>query len=283
MLGLQPSIEFTLTCTCICTDKQHDIEYANKEYNLHAMKLCIPVCVSFNSKIPEEFKHDPYVLVGCGGFKSDEMQFTDDSGVNVSHWNQYINEMSMIYWMSKNYEHIGNPDYVGVAHYRRALNYEDWMLQQNAIVCHADAGIESIYQSYCRYHVKTDIDRCIKLLFENFLNIRRSFVIFFNQTITFGRNLFIMPKIKFLQYSEFICKCIDLFTHDEQLTSTLSQRDQYQKRSLGFLLERMTSFWLFNEMTTQSSQLIMSNIRVFDIESPYQRENTNSILNSSLK
>jgi len=49
----------------------------------------------------------------------EEMRCRDDDGVNVSELNRSINEMSVVYWAWKNYTALGNPDRIGLAHYRR--------------------------------------------------------------------------------------------------------------------------------------------------------------------
>ena len=43
----------------------------------------------------------------------------DDSGENISCKNRYYSELSAIYWAWKNYDKLGNPDYIGLMHYRR--------------------------------------------------------------------------------------------------------------------------------------------------------------------
>ena len=48
-----------------------------------------------------------------------ELQYRDDSGTNVSVMNRSLNEMSVVYWAWKNYEALGDPDFFGLAHYRR--------------------------------------------------------------------------------------------------------------------------------------------------------------------
>ena len=85
------------------------------------------------------------MLIGCGGFNSSEMNFTDDIDNSMSQYNQYINDYSMTYWISKNYQKIKNPEYIGFAQYRRTLMHEDWMLQPNAIVCTVENGSSSLY------------------------------------------------------------------------------------------------------------------------------------------
>lgn len=48
----------------------------------------------------------------------------DNTGDNISAKNHQFNELTAIYWAWKNYEKIGNPDYVGLMHYRRHLCFD---------------------------------------------------------------------------------------------------------------------------------------------------------------
>ena len=43
----------------------------------------------------------------------------DDTGNNISKKNGSYNEMTCLYWAWKNYDKLGNPDYIGLMHYRR--------------------------------------------------------------------------------------------------------------------------------------------------------------------
>lgn len=54
-----------------------------------------------------------------------QMAFRDDDGENVSDRNRVINEMSVVYWMWKNLVRMGDPDYVGLAHYRRFFIFDE--------------------------------------------------------------------------------------------------------------------------------------------------------------
>ena len=236
------------------------------------MKLCIPVCVSFQTGVPIELTQPPYALVGAGGFKQDGIQFFDNDGINISSYNLYLNEMSVVYWMAKNYAKLSNPDYIGLAHYRRRLVHEDYMLQPNAIVCHAENYKIPLYKHYCIYHVKADLDFTVNMVQKNFSKqMFKSFIDFLNQTYSFERNLYIMPKDKFFEYSDFICKCIDIFIKDLFQNSDIAYRDKYQRRAMGFLCERLTSFWIYDQMAQGKSTLILTQEQTFDLESPYQR------------
>jgi len=129
------------------------------------MTLKIPICYSFETEIIDEFKKDIYVPIGCGGYNSSKMMFTDDIGIdNISKYNQYLNEMSMIYWLSKNYELLGNPDFIGIAQYRRYLDFKIDDLNDNNILCTFSKNkYFTIYQSYCLYHIKHDFDLFLSL------------------------------------------------------------------------------------------------------------------------
>ena len=43
----------------------------------------------------------------------------DDTGDNISNKNMSFNELTAVYWAWKNYDKLGNPDYIGLCHYRR--------------------------------------------------------------------------------------------------------------------------------------------------------------------
>ena len=48
----------------------------------------------------------------------------DDTGDNISDKNLTYNEFTAVYWAWKNYDKIGNPDYIGLNHYRRFFIFE---------------------------------------------------------------------------------------------------------------------------------------------------------------
>lgn len=56
----------------------------------------------------------------------DSLPFGDDTGENISSRNPEWNEMTVIYWVFKNYEKIGSPEYIGFEHYRRHFIFDKW-------------------------------------------------------------------------------------------------------------------------------------------------------------
>lgn len=53
-----------------------------------------------------------------------ENMIGDDLGDNISYLNRYFNELTGIYWAWKNYDKLGNPDYIGFTHYRRQFIFK---------------------------------------------------------------------------------------------------------------------------------------------------------------
>lgn len=47
----------------------------------------------------------------------------DNTGENISNKNPNYCELTAQYWAWKNYDKLGNPDYIGFMHYRRHLNF----------------------------------------------------------------------------------------------------------------------------------------------------------------
>lgn len=54
-----------------------------------------------------------------------ENMIGDDTGDNISHLNRYFCELTGIYWAWKNYDKLGNPDYIGFMHYRRQFLFKE--------------------------------------------------------------------------------------------------------------------------------------------------------------
>lgn len=49
----------------------------------------------------------------------------DNEGENISVKNRYYSECTALYWAWKNYDKLGNPDYIGLMHYRRHFIFND--------------------------------------------------------------------------------------------------------------------------------------------------------------
>lgn len=99
----------------------------------------VKILVCYHKK-DELFKNDILVPIHCGrkiAFEnSKDGKITkeeynwllkntigDDTGENISELNREVNEWSAIYWAWKNYDKLQNPEYIGLCHYRRLLDF----------------------------------------------------------------------------------------------------------------------------------------------------------------
>ncbi len=99
------------------------------------MNKSIKILVAYHNKA-QLFKNDIVVPIHAGravakvkskdGTISDQdfkwlmdNMIGDDTGENISELNRDLNEWTVLYWAWKNYDKLGNPDYIGLCHYRR--------------------------------------------------------------------------------------------------------------------------------------------------------------------
>ncbi len=191
----------------------------------------------------------------------------DDTGDNISYLNRTLNEMTAIYWAWKNYDKLGNPDYIGLNHYRRyfEINYGkidkilskyDFIKQKHSI------SKQSFYDIWINFEDRNKdfIDNAIKICkdvdptegteIEKFLkgNIHRGFC-----------NMFIMKKEDFFKYCEFLFPIV----------LKLPQEVSFGRQA-GYFAELLTSYYLYKMSKTKKAYNT-------SIISYYEESNTNFI------
>ena len=170
----------------------------------------------------------------------------DNTGDNVSFKNSYINEMTAIYWAWKHYEEIGNPDFIGVNHYRRyfKINHSNILkyLKKYDFISlsrpNFPEGFVKQWEFCCKVSNFNISD--MEVLLEVYK--KRNFEDYeqFNQYMhgfNDGNmmNLFVMSKQDFFRYCEWIFPLIwDL---EEHLSTS--------NRVIGMLAERLTAYYLW--------------------------------------
>ena len=75
----------------------------------------------------------------------------DDTGDNISHLNRFFNEMTAIYWAWKNYDKLGNPDYIGLMHYRRVFSLEPEVYQTQENINKVIDNKDFICQTFSKF------------------------------------------------------------------------------------------------------------------------------------
>ncbi|EBF5853432.1 DUF4422 domain-containing protein, partial [Campylobacter jejuni] len=92
-----------------------------------------------------------------------ENMMGDDTGDNISYLNRYLNELTGIYWAWKNYDKLGNPDYIGFMHYRRHFIFDNNFT--NSLQLNGDGYsylFDALDKKYFQYISSIDFFREIK-------------------------------------------------------------------------------------------------------------------------
>lgn len=212
----------------------------------------------------------------------DEM-IGDDVNENISFLNDYFGELSAIYWVWKNYHHIGDPSHVGFMHYRRAFIFneitlptaqkinemfhfeksdkETWekigldddnikkiLSSCENIVPQTVIMQETVEAQYKKHHYEKDFGTLKEVLFKIYPDIKGKFLSFCSGYSMKFWVMFVLKKEYFFEYCEWIFPV--LFALHKSIR--VEGYPDYQKRAIAFLAERLTGFFLM-ELQSRSA------------------------------
>lgn len=187
----------------------------------------------------------------------------DDTGDNISMLNRKFNEMTAIYWTWKNYDKLGNPDYIGFMHYRTLYVFMDYPAYYNNYldcmwynketlnkILHNQDFVCTRFYKYQQNAIKTfksmqvhgaDVtywSELLNILKEKYPDDYKSMTKFLKQRNTGPyKNMFITSKKEFFKYCEWIFP--KLFELDERLSY------KQESRSIGYLSEQLTAYYFW--------------------------------------
>ena len=177
----------------------------------------------------------------------------DDTGDNISSRNRSFAELTALYWAWKNYDKLGNPDYIGFMHYRRYFDVKsitDYLSQDvDIIVPEAYHHKESVQEQFCTFHNKDFLDIILSKIQKNSSNLSTFSEKFFNGNYQYLCNIFVMKKKYFMEYIQWLFSIV--FDIDKEID--YSKVSTYNYRVPAFCAERLTSLWIENKKENKSS------------------------------
>ena len=185
----------------------------------------------------------------------------DDTGDNISLKNCSYNELTALYWAWKNYDRLGNPDFIGLMHYRRHFVFRRGemkvyefdgisdsyfndigyspkaiydILKRNDFFCHI-GKVDGVYNHFCENHPEQDIKKVLDILDRIYPDYSKCAREYLAQDFSCFCNMFVLPKELFFSYCEFVFGILAEF---EKLIDITEKR--------MFVSERLTGIFIYN-------------------------------------
>lgn len=217
--------------------------------------------------------YNPSLDHGKTGSKSILPELGDDTGDNISDFNNHYSELTGMYWIWKN---DTTSDIVGLNHYRRLFSEDDddtLLISRETIMsnlkeydflvsCSEKSDDDycneefSVYNEYGKYHNIQDMNNALAVCSKLFPEVFPTFYYEITHCAAMNYcNLLICRKDLFDEYCSFL---FPLLFRVERMTDFKNEfYDEYQMRMCGFLSERLFRPWLIYKGYTFKNQPIL--------------------------
>lgn len=188
----------------------------------------------------------------------------DNTGDHISAKNNSYCELTGLYWIWKNIK----CDIIGICHYRRYFTKNERLLDKSYIEhtiqkypimipnssCAKD---QTVYEQYKKIHNSTkDLDICRDIMAEKYPEYLTAFDYCMQTLLISVGNMWITRKDIYDRYCSWL---FDILFEAEKRIDTTGY-DDYQKRVMGFLSERLFRVWLL----MQPEAITEENVRLID-------------------
>ena len=187
----------------------------------------------------------------------------DDTGDNISQLNGSYNEMTALYWAWKNYDALGNPDYIGLMHYRRhfvlnegvgivhniqqfdedtyydLINYSPDKLLNLLDGCDFITHIgrvNNVYNHFIENQRKTDIDLANQIVLEKYPEYKSVMEEYYAGDESNFCNMNIFSRELFFEYCEWI---FDILGEFEKRVDINEKRFFISERLTGLFIAKL--------------------------------------------
>ena len=203
----------------------------------------------------------------------------DDTGENISKYNQKYCELTAQYWVWKNYDKIGNPEKIGFMHYRRHFLFNDGKYKKgihglvefgninkkylrknlgtdaqiqnivkdyNVILPEKDNimlsnNVNSNYEQYKKHHIIAHYDLAMEILKQKYPEFSEIATEYNRSNQAYFLNMFILKKEIFFDLCEWLFSI--LFEVEKKIDYT--NLNSYDSRALGFISERLCGIYFY--------------------------------------
>lgn len=199
----------------------------------------------------------------------------DNVGSNISNKNKIYCELTAYYWLWKN----SKDNIVGIVHYRRFFQSKDRrydfklrsILTSDEINSHLNNYDiilpkkrklkNSIKTEYAKYHEGNDWDKLDHIIKKYYSNYYDAFTQISNYDYSYDFNMLITRKSIFDDYCEWLFSVLSKFERDMDIINY----DDYQKRVVGFLAERLLNVWIvYKKLKVKEIKVIHTDDSYFD-------------------
>lgn len=201
-----------------------------------------------HKQIPAVFPHrDSYVYLQCGSKDNRLSGFSlfDDADNVISDLNWCFSEATGINYVIQNPAVFEDVDFVGFGQYRRYLNYDSANLKNGHIYCSEMKLRNFVLMQYAQCHPLDAYVLFMRRIFKENPDLFKAIHKYFKVSKSIYRaNCFITSNDIFQKYRQFIANLIPIMADIVRWEIDCSRYIAYQKRYMGFLFERLTSFWI---------------------------------------
>ncbi|MBR2525329.1 DUF4422 domain-containing protein [bacterium] len=180
----------------------------------------------------------------------------DNTGKNISDKNREWCELTGIYWAWKNYDKIGNPDYIGFMHYRRFFDFGDYYKNSDIknFVKKYDFMIlgrsphddyyKNNYNQYklSEYHHIEDFEKALNIAKHLYPKYSEAIDNYLKLDYAHFCNMFIMKRELFFEYCEWLFSILEQLEKEIDITNYNVQ----ERRLFGYIAERLTGIFYFH-------------------------------------
>ena len=186
----------------------------------------------------------------------------DNEGDNISPLTVFINEHSPIYWAYKNYSRLGNPDMIGLAHYRRFMDIDYDSIDPNIVygnrvqACHAGGirgpildTVRNTYANFCSWELVELYTDAFRYYIPDYIQDLDTVL---DDTWYYAKNMFLMNRATFFEFMSFVTRVLRILFDDTIFQQAVSVFDHplhirrmmlTYSRCRGFLMEMFTAVW----------------------------------------